>query len=197
MDEIWFVVEIYPKDYANQGISLILDFVKPTVKSLDGKNLAKTFHFLFEPGHLLFRARTHDIEAREKVKSIVNENITKIKDVITRVELKDDYSGEQEQFGTEGWLYVQKLLEYASRISLLTRETFAEQKPLTACRLDREYNTGKLVHCFLNAQGFSTIEEAHFHNEANIERLLRAYGFFDVADRLHNLEKKVINREQE
>jgi len=178
MDEIWFVVEIYPKDYANQRISLILDFVKPTVESLDGKKLTETFHFLFEPGHLLFRARTHDIDDREKVKSIVNENIARIKDVKTRVELKDDYSGEQEQFGTEGWLYVQRLLEYASRISLLRRETLAGQKSLTACRLDREYNDGKLVHCFLNAQGFSIQEEASFHNQANIERLLMLYGFF-------------------
>ncbi len=106
--------------------------------------------------------------------------------------MKDDYTGEQDQFGTEGWLYVQKMLEYASRISLLRRETLAGQKPLTACHLDRQYNEGKLVHCFLNAQGLSTLDEANFHNQANIERLLMAYGFFD---RLQTLEEK-LNRGQ-
>ncbi len=197
MGEIWLAVEIYPKDYARQRIGLVLDFIKPTVESLDREKLAETLHFLFEPGHLLFRARTPDIEKRKKVKSIVNENVAKIKDAVSRIDLKEDYTGEQDRFGTEGWLYVQKLLECASRISLLKRETLAGQKPLTACRLDREYNDRKLVHCFLNAQGLSIGEEANFHNEANIERLLIAYGFFDVAERLQALERKVVNRGRE
>jgi len=197
MGEIWLAVEIYPKDYERQRIGLVLDFVKPTVEILDSEKLTETIHFLFEPGHLLFRARTPDIEKREKVKSIVNENLAKIQDTVSRIGLIENYRGEQDSFGTEGWLYVQKLLEYASRISLLRRETLAGQKPPTVCRLDREYNNGKLVHCFLNAQGLSIVDEANFHNQANIERLLRAYGFFDIAQRLQALEEKVVNHDQE
>ena len=86
---------------------------------------------------------------------------------INRIEFKEDYIGEQDQFGTEGWSYVQKLLEYASRISLLKQGTLASRNPPSSCRLDREFNDGKLVHCFLNAQGLSIVEEANFHNQAN------------------------------
>jgi len=195
MREIWLAVEIYLKDYVQQRIGMILNFVKPTVEKLEDEGLTETFHFLFEPGHVLFRARTQDVEKRKKVKSIIDENLTKIKESIDKIEFKEDYTGEQDQFGTEGWLHVQKLLEYASRISLLKRETLAGQKSLTDCRLDREFNDGKLIHCFLNAQGLSIREEAAFHNQANIERLLRAYGFFDIAGRLQALERKVANGE--
>lgn len=190
MDEIWLVVEIYPKEHVAQKIDLVLDFVRPTIENLDNEKLAETIHFLFEPGHLLFRARTSDTEKRDKVKSIVIENISKIKDTIRDVKCKEDYRGEQEEFGIEGWIYVQKLFECASRISLLKRQTDAGLKPLTACRIDREYNYGKLVHCFLNAQGFSTADEAYFHYQRNIERLLMAYGFFEINNRLKKLEQK-------
>lgn len=192
MSEIWLAIEIYPKDYAAQRIAMLLDFVKPTLERLENEGLTETFHFLFEPGHVLFRARTADVEKRCKVKSIADENLAKIKETISNVEFKEDYMGEQDQFGIEGWLYVQKLLEYSSRISLLKQETLAAQKPWSVCRLDREFNEAKLVHCFLNAQGLSIVEEANFHNQANIERLLRAYGFFSVVQRLQVLEKKVV-----
>jgi hypothetical protein len=179
MAEIWLVVEVYPVNYAAQRIDLILKLVKPTLESVEKDSLIETFHFLFEPGHLLFRARTSDMEKREKVESIIGENLKKV-EYISRVEFKKDYTEEQDQFGTEGWLYVQKLFEYASRISLLKRETFDGLKTLNACHLDNQFNDGKLIHCFLNAQGHSIPEEALFHNQANIERLLRLYGFFDV-----------------
>lgn len=189
MSEIWLVVEIHPEDYMAQKSGMILNFAKPTVERLENDKLAETFHFLFEP-YFLFRVRTSDIEKRQKVKSIIDENLAKTKEPITKIEFKEDYTGEQEQFGTEGWLHVQKLFEVASRISLLKQETIAKCKPASACQLERQFSDRKLVHCFLNAQGLSILDEANFHNGANIERLLRAYGFFHVVERLTALEAK-------
>lgn len=192
MSEIWLVVEIYSKGHMGHLLDMILSFIKPTLESLEKEQAVETFHFLFEPGHLLFRVRTLDEEKKQQAKSIVDKNLDSINETIDRIEFREDYTGEHDQFGTEGWQYVQKLLEYSSRISLLKWETVTRQKPLEVCRLDRGFNERKLVHCFLNAQGFSIPEEVIFHNEANVERLLIANSFFGVQQRLQALEKKIV-----
>jgi hypothetical protein len=176
-NEIWLVTEIYPKDN-NQIKKLVLDFIKPTVESLEIKHLIDTFHFFFEP-QLLFRIRTADVDKRNEAKSVVNLNLAQLKDNIKKSEVKEDYTGEHKDFGTEGWIYVQKLFEYASRISLLKMETLSGKKSYEDCCLNGQFNDGKLVHCFLNAQGFNTFDEAAFHNRVNFERLSMAYGFFN------------------
>jgi hypothetical protein len=193
MSEIWLVVEIYPIGHMGHLIDMILSFIKPTLGNLEKEQTLETFHFLFEPGHLLFRARTLDEEKRQQAKSIVDKNLDSIKEAIDRIEFIEDYTGEHDQFGIEGWQHVQKLLEYSSRISILKWETLTRQKPLEVCRLDRGFNEKKLVHCFLNAQGFSIPEEVIFHNEANVERLLLANSYFGIHQRLQALEKKIVS----
>jgi hypothetical protein len=130
MSEIWLVVEIYPIGHMGHLIDMILSFIKPTLGNLEKEQTLETFHFLFEPGHLLFRARTLDEEKRQQAKSIVDKNLDSIKEAIDRIEFIEDYTGEHDQFGIEGWQHVQKLLEYSSRISILKWETLTRQKPL-------------------------------------------------------------------
>lgn len=89
----------------------------------------------------------------------------------------------------------QKFLEYGSRATLLMREVGMGRKPISAGRLDSLFNIGKLVHCFLNQAGLSTIGEAEFHIDRFCERTLMARGYYDALDRLKKIEEKLAQQE--
>jgi len=71
-----------------------------------------------------------------------------------------------------------------------------KRKPLSAGRLDSQFNIGKLVHCFLNQAGLSTIGEAEFHIDRFIERSLMARGYYDALERLKKIEEKLAKQEE-
>jgi len=164
--EIWLAVEIHLKRNAPKVIDeMILNFVKPTIESLERERLIETFHFFNEGKYFLLRVRTLTERKRQEVCSIVNANLTSISETCNTAPPKEDYTGEQNEYGTEGWLYVQKFFEYASRISLLKKETIYGKKSENTCNLEGDFNDLKLVHCFLNAQGLFPEDEVRFHKK--------------------------------
>lgn len=198
MVEQWFVSHIFlkQKKYGERD-NVLLDAVKPAVEALEKEKLIETFHFLFEPNfELLFRVRLKKDASMKRVKSIVESKLKPIKKLCTKIIPDEGYHGEGDpkanwSFGTEGWVYAQKFLEYGSRITLLMRELKMGRKPLTAGRMDSQFNVGKFVHCLLNQAGLGTPEEASFHFDRSFERMLRAWGYFDVLERLEKIEKQM------
>ena len=203
MDEKWFVLHIFfnHETYSNRD-KVLLDAVKPAVEALENEKLIQTFHFLFQPNfEILFRVRLNEEDAdMEKVKTIIDEKLKPVENLCDRIIPDENYHGEGNlqtkwSYGSEGWRHTQKFLEYGSRISLLMKEVRRGRKPLALGRLDSQFNPSKLVHCFLNQIGLNTIEEAHFHADKYFERMLRVHGYFDVRERLGELEKRIDEQE--
>jgi hypothetical protein len=203
MVEQWYASHVLMKSdtFHKDKDRVLMDAVKPAVEALEAKKLIQTFHFLFEPNfEILFRVRLADGAKLEDVKSLVDEKLESIRNLCNRIAPDESYHGEGDptadwSFGTEGWTHAQKLLEYGSRAALLEREVETQRKPLTAGRLDSQFNIGKMVHCFLNQHGLDTIREAQFHNDRFCERTLRAWGYFDVLDRLKKAEEKLAQQD--
>lgn len=118
---------------------LLLSFVKPTVKSIEGS--IKTLHFLFEPGlHFLFRIQPSTEDKSAKVKKLVKKHLKEISDFIAakpEQELFVNYFGEASDFGEDGWEIVKKVFEYGSRMAI--------------AKLDPEFKKGsfKREKCFI------------------------------------------------
>jgi hypothetical protein len=203
MVEQWYVSHIFmkPETFQKERDRVLLDAVKPAVEALEAKKLIQTFHFLFESNfEVLFRVRLSEGASMKDVKAIIDEKLEPIKGLCAKVDPEEGYHGEGDptadwSFGTEGWLLEQKLLEYGSRVTLLRREVGVGRKPISAGRLDSQFNIGKLVHCFLNQAGLNTIEEAEFHIHAFVERSLRAHGYYDALERLKKVEEKLAQQE--
>jgi len=198
MVEQWCVYNIFmKKETYKERDRVLLDAVKPAIDELEAKELIQTFHFLFEPNfEILFRVRLSEGASTEDVKAIIEGKLQPINDLCNRIDPDETYHGEGDpsadwSFGTEGWVHTQKFLEYGSRVTLLMREIRMQRKSLSAGRIDSQFNTGKLVHCFLNQAGLNVMGEADFHVDRFIERSLRAYGYFDALERLKNIEEKL------
>ncbi len=192
MSESWVAVEIYPKDYVKDRIALLPEFVKPVVEQLESGSLIQAFHFFFETGFLLLRVRLVDENQRDPVKSILNDSMSLVQVPIEKVEFRDDYAGEHENYGTEGWGVVSDFFEAGSRFSLLYHETAKmlaegsgeeERKGiLKICRLptkdddQAKFDPGRLVRCFLNQWGLTILGELDFHFRATWERLSLRLG---------------------
>jgi len=203
MVEQWYVSHIFmkPETFQLARDRVLLDAIKPAVEALEAKDLIQTFHFLFEPNlEILFRVRLSDGTSMKDVKTIVDEKLGPIHDLCVKIDPDDGYHGEGDptadwSFGTEGWLLTEKFLEYGSRVTLLMREVSMGRKLLSAARLDSQFNIGKLVHCFLNQAGLSTIGEAEFHIDRFVERNLIARGYYDALKRLKKIEDKLAKQE--
>ena len=192
MSESWVAVEIYPKDYAKDRVALLPDFVKPVVEQLESSSLIQGFHFFFEAGFLLLRVRLVDEDQRDPVKSILNDSINLVQVSIDKVEFRDDYTGDRENYGTEGWGIVSDFFETGSRFSLLYHETAKmlaeglEEKDkkgiLKRRRLPTEgdsqakFDPKRLVRCFLNQWGLTILGELDFHFQATWKRLSLGLG---------------------
>lgn len=196
MAEQWFVPHIFlkPEAYESRD-TILLDTIKPAVEALWKEKLIQTFHFLFEPNYeILFRVRLNEDASMERVKGVISERLTLIESLCVKIDSDENYHGEGDpradwSFGTEGWRYMQKFLEYGSRITLLMREVKIGRKPITEGRLNSQFNVGKLVHCFLNQCGMDVVREAHFHIDAYFERMLLAFRYNEAIERLKKLEE--------
>lgn len=202
MAERWFVLHIFlkPEKYKYRDI-VLLDAIKPAVEELEKEGLTQTFHFLFEPNfEILFRVRLNEDADIEKVKSIIADKLKSIEDFCTQIVPDESYFGEGDpkaswSFGSEGWVYTQKFLEYGSRIALLMREVRLRRKPIDSGRMDSQFTPSKLVHCFLNQVGLGTADEARFHIDRYFERMLRAWGYFDLLERIKKIEEHISKQE--
>jgi len=134
--------------------------------------------------------------------------LASVTDLCQRMDYDENYPGEGDaqadySFGEEGWLYAQRFLEIGSRIALLSRLVRYGKKPLSAGRLDSQFNEGKFVHLLLNQYGYSTTDEANFHSLGTIERTLRSFQIFsklesvekslqELRSDVKNLEKRIL-----
>jgi hypothetical protein len=198
MVEQWCVYNIFMrKETYEERDRVLLDAVKPAIDELEDRGLIQTAHFLFEPNfEILFRVRLSEGASMDDVKAIIEEKLQPIDDLCNRIDSDETYHGEGDpladwSFGTEGWVHTQKFLEYGSKVTLLMREIGMQRKPLNAGRRESQFNIGKLIHCFLNQAGLNVREESDFHIDRFIERSLRAYGYFDVLERLKTVEAKL------
>lgn len=199
MVEQWYVSHIFmkPENFQEERDRVLLDAVKPAVEALETKGLIQTFHFLFETNfEVLFRVRLSESASMKDVKAIIQEKLEPFKGLWAKIDPEEGYHGEGDptadwSFGTEGWPLTEKFLEYGSRVTLLMREVGMRRRPISAGRLDSQFNIGKLVHCFLNQAGLSTIGEAEFHIDRFIERNLMARGYYDALKRLNKVEEQV------
>ena len=203
MVEQWHVSHIFMKrdTFHKERDRVLVEAVKPAVEALEAKKLIQTFHFLFEPNHeILFRVRLADGAKLEDIISLVKEKLEPIRSLCNKIDHDEGYYGEGDptadwSFGTEGWIQTQKFLEYGSRATLLMREVKMQRKPLTAGRLDSQFNMGKLIHCLLNQHGLDANGEAQFHIDRFCERTLMGWGYFDILDRVKKIEEKLAQKE--
>jgi hypothetical protein len=160
------------QEHREQKERLLLDFVKPTVETIESKGLLKTFHFFFEPNGFHFRVRANKREEVEEINEIVTHRLEKMNDLTFSM---SEYTGEQGSYGTKGWNYAQKFFEYGCRISLLKKGTLrklrgdpeASEEILKICKIPTEQRDQffeiKFIHCFLNQMTFDILHEADFH----------------------------------
>jgi hypothetical protein len=180
MVEQWYVSHIFmkPETFQKERDRVLLDAVKPAVEALEAEKLIQSFHFLFEPNfEILFRVRLSEDASMEDVKTIVDGKLDPIKEICVKIDPEEGYHGEGDpaanwSYGTEGWSLTEKFLEYGSRVTLLMREVVMDRKPISAGRLDSQFRIEKLVHCFLNEDGLSTVDEALFHIGRHCDRML-------------------------
>jgi len=188
MSETWVVVLIYPKK-PQLWWNVLLDFIKPTVEELERQDLLMTFHFFFEP-EIHFRVRPKNDNQVSQIESLIKNRLTEVQKLIRKADFSQ-YSGEEPDFGIEGWQLAQKYFEYCCRISLLNLEVLARRK--TPQDIGNQFNVGKFVHCFLNQIGMDVNQEASFHNDRNIERRLMSLGIFQRLDQIESILKKLEN----
>jgi hypothetical protein len=172
----------------------LMDIIKPILDKLETERLIENFHFLFEPNfELLFRVRIRDGSDVERTKAIISDGLGSVANLCERIDYDENYTGEGDtqadySFGGEGWLYAQRFLDIGSRIALLSRLVRYGKKPLSAGRLDSQFNEGKFVHLLLNQHGYSTTDEANFHFFGSVERALRSLQVFS---KLESMEKSL------
>lgn len=197
MQEIWIakIIKLKERDDWNK---VLLDFVKPTIETAENEKLLDTFHFFFEP-ELHFRIRPKKPGMVNRIEEIISENAERMKDMI---EIKPTpYSGEQPNYGKEGWACAQKFFEIGSRFSLLKRETLLKYKAeldpkkreeiLKSSNIVGDFNESKFVHCFLNQVGYDSAREALFHQERAVQNLIKYVNlhYKDLDKRLKQVEE--------
>lgn len=203
-EEIW-VAKIIKLKESDSWDKVLLDFVKPIIKTAENEKLLDTFHFLFEP-ELHLRIRLRKPEMVNCVEDIISQNAEKVKDL---AEIKPTtYSGEPNKYGKEGWICAQKFFEIGSRFYLLKLETISKylagtdskkrEGILESCRIDQkgDFNESKLIHCFLNQTGHNRVEEALFHNQRTVESLLIYIQILykNIDERLKKVEEQLKNK---
>ena len=191
MSETWVVVLIYPKK-PQYDVNILLDFIKPTVEELENQDLLMTFHFFFEP-EIHFRVRPKKDDQVSQIKSIIKNKLTKVQKLVKKTDFSR-YTGEESDYGIEGWELTQKYFEHCCKISLLYFEVITGRKsPPSPQYVGNQFNVGKFVHCLLNQMGFTLKDEADFHSERSVERRLMSFGVFqrlnEIQSRLNKLEK--------
>jgi len=191
LTETWVVVLIYPKN-PQLRFNVLLDFIRPTVEELEKQDLMITFHFFFEP-EIHFRIRPKEENQVDQIEAIIKTNLSKIQGLIEKADFSR-YTGEEPDYGIEGWQLAQKYFEYCCRISLLNLEVATGRKsPPSPQYVGNQFNVGKFVHCFLNQMGFDIKSEANFHHDRSIERSLMSLRIFqklnEIESRLDKLEK--------
>lgn len=158
-DETWLEVHLWIKAGTSHE-SLLQNFVSPVIAEVERNDWLDTFHFLREPGpRLLLRIRPKKGVPLCALETLVRRHIPKVSHLTSREPDFCHYPGEAHVFGEKGWHDTKRFFEAGCRVSL----TMAQQGETD------QFNSGKLVHCFLNSLG---IDERAFHRFSVAERAL-------------------------
>lgn len=107
-----------------------------------------------------------------------------IKDSIIQ-ETFELYEGEETDYGKDGWEITKKLFEYGSRMVLTKNNPEADK--------GRKFTESKIVHCFLNAQGYSTSYRTIVDIPVNREMMFHLQNFIGNLIKIKN--KNTIDQE--
>ena len=159
MEEIWIETKIwfYRKIFENKEDykTLLLEIYKPIVSGLERKSYFVTFHFFFEPDpDALFRVRITNEECGKETKQVIEKRVSFYRELIQKFEFNDNYHGEEDSF-KQGWEIAQKFFEISCRFAISRIDDSFEK--------GKEYNDGKLIHCFCNQVHISYQEEINFY----------------------------------
>ena len=133
--------------------------IREIVAELERRKLVESFHFFYEP-EVELRVEVEEGRAEETVKA-VNDCFQKRGGNTPQ---QKPYAGEEQGYGERGWPIVKKFFEYSSRIAL------EKGQPDTHRDEHGMFADHKLVHCYLNQQGKSILDEAAFHQGRYWER---------------------------
>jgi hypothetical protein len=161
MDEViepWIKVEL---KLIVKPPEMLRNYIKPTILELEKVSLIESFHFFFEGKYgidLLLRLKLKEEAMRDRAKDIINKMLSE-----ALVRIGDDYRGEVEKFGKDGWKIAQKYFEIASRVSI---------SKVDGSDIRKAFNEGHFVHYLLNPNGYDDAAEMLFHLHSFIGRLL-------------------------
>ena len=124
--------------------------------------MLETFHFFTEPQifsedlRLSVRIRTKDKKQKEQIEEVLKQKLKKVQDLLFKETDfdREEYSGEQEKFGGDGWLITQKFFEFGSRVAIFYIKGNATIPPDGGEYFRPEH----FVHYFLNQLGYTDVD---------------------------------------
>ncbi len=161
--------------------------IMPIIEKLKKKRILKTFHFFFEPFldlRIQVKKEEQILEAKEIILKIIDWKLQNEKVFVvfkngnflpTNLPNFLEYFGEEEDFGKDGWAITKKFFEIGSRFALCKMDEKKDRKLSKRIGESNEgrFEEGKFVHLILNQLGYSTLDEANFHLNRCLERLIR------------------------
>lgn len=158
---VWIQADIFVNEGKQNEV--LLSFIKPLVQRLRSEFKITAYHFLHEPNNnILFRVLTTPRKVR-RIKALINnaETLEQVREVKYP---EAPYQGERQAFGEDGWKTTYKFLEAGSDFALDLIDDNV--------RKGRHFNRLAFSHYFLNQSGFNQFQEASFHFQCSMERML-------------------------
>jgi hypothetical protein len=174
MSEIWLNMKI-PYESArsapgSEDFGRLMIFVEEVLQRVEPERLA-SHHFFFESEFELRIETRIESDIEDHVKPGVRQAFLEVFERDFNEEWFDpDYAGESELYGRDGWKIAKMFFMYGSQIAIKTL-----LRNDTGYDIREMFETHKFVHCFLNQQGLSTVDEAKFHWDRAMERWTVAY----------------------
>lgn len=159
------VVWIEARISVNEGRQneVLLNFIKPLVQRLRSEFNITAYHFLREPNNeVWFRVLTTRTRV-ERIRALIS-NLQREEQVREVRYPETPYQGERQSFGEDGWKTTYKLLEAGSDFALDLLDENVRKGP--------KFKRLAFSHYFLNQSGFNQFQEANFHFQCVMERML-------------------------
>ena len=159
---VWIEANIF----VNEGTQneVLLNYIKPLVQRLRTREFRiKAYHFLHEPNNeIRFRVLT-TARRVDRIRGLID-NLQAREQVIAVRHPEIPYQGEREAFGEDGWKTTYKFFEAGSDFALDSIDPNV--------RKGSQFNGIAFSHYFLNQSGMNQFQEATFHFQCSMERML-------------------------
>lgn len=161
MTERWIQVVIEPRGSLQRSEmrAQIYGAIRKLVRELEIPNLLQSFHFFHEYGNVELRiqyvkhTKNGVSDTKDKVKDFID---WALKDCVAVLDytVNDDYEGEQDKYGKDGWPIAKMFFEASSILVLTEWDTKANLGPW--------FQFEKFLHCLDNQHFANTREELTF-----------------------------------